>query len=38
MDGRRMLQGQFETLVEKGYDIIAVGSPFMKGRKEKMSS
>lgn len=33
MDGRRILQHQFETLVEKGYDIIAVGSPFLKGRR-----
>ncbi len=29
MDGRRMLQGQFAELQEKGYDIIAVGSPFL---------
>ncbi len=27
MDGRRMLASQFEDLVKKGYDIIAVGSP-----------
>jgi len=33
MDGRRMLQGQFEMLSEKGYDIIAVGSSFIKGKR-----
>ncbi|MDD2757927.1 MAG: nucleotide sugar dehydrogenase [Patescibacteria group bacterium] len=31
MDGRRMLAGQFESLADLGYDIIAVGSPFVKG-------
>jgi len=33
MDGRRMLAGQFEELAAMGYDIIAVGSPFYKGKK-----
>lgn len=33
MDGRRMLAGQFEDLSSLGYDIIAVGSPFIKGKK-----
>jgi len=32
MDGRRMLRDQFEELNQKGYDIIAVGSPFLKGK------
>lgn len=33
MDGRRILQGQFADLQNSGYDIIAVGSPFMFGNK-----
>lgn len=33
MDGRRMLSGQFDKLQNLGYDIIAVGSPFLKGKK-----
>ena len=33
MDGRRMLTSQFSDLMAKGYDIIAVGSPFMPGKK-----
>lgn len=33
MDGRRMLAGQFEELADLGYDIIAVGSPFYKGKR-----
>lgn len=32
MDGRRMLAAQFDELQNLGYDIIAVGSPFLKGR------
>jgi len=32
MDGRRMLADQFEDLSEKGYDIISVGSAFIKGK------
>lgn len=32
MDGRRMLVDQFEELQNLGYDIIAVGSPFLKGK------
>lgn len=31
MDGRRMLAAQFDELQNLGYDIIAVGSPFLKG-------
>ncbi len=31
MDGRRMLQGQFAELQKMGYDILAVGSPFIQG-------
>ncbi len=31
MDGRRIMQGQFAELQALGYDIIAVGAPFMKG-------
>lgn len=34
MDGRRMLAHRFEELSQKGYNIIAVGSPFIKGKKE----
>lgn len=30
MDGRRMIQDQFEDLSKKGYTIIAVGSPLFK--------
>jgi UDPglucose 6-dehydrogenase len=33
MDGRRMLSSQFDELQNLGYDIIAVGSPFLKGKK-----
>lgn len=33
MDGRRMIQDQFEALVKKGYSVIAVGSPFMGNKK-----
>ncbi|HRH23594.1 MAG TPA: nucleotide sugar dehydrogenase [Candidatus Magasanikbacteria bacterium] len=33
MDGRRILQHQYEKLVEEGFSIIAVGSPFMSGVK-----
>lgn len=33
MDGRRMLQGQYSDLQAKGYDIVAVGSPFIQGVK-----
>ncbi len=32
MDGRRMLSAQFDELQNLGYDIIAVGSPFLKGK------
>lgn len=32
MDGRRMLQHKYDELQEKGYSIIAVGSPFLKGK------
>ena len=31
IDGRRMMP-DYETLVEKGYDFLAVGSPFMPGK------
>lgn len=31
MDGRRMLQHKYDELQNKGYNIIAVGSPFLKG-------
>lgn len=33
MDGRRMLTGRFNELAAAGYDIIAVGSPFIPGKK-----
>ncbi|MBP6859502.1 MAG: UDP-glucose/GDP-mannose dehydrogenase family protein [Candidatus Magasanikbacteria bacterium] len=33
MDGRRILQGRFESLQKKGYSIISVGSPFLPGNK-----
>ncbi len=33
MDGRRMLQHRYEDLQKNGFNIIAVGSPFMKGNK-----
>ncbi|MEK7625375.1 MAG: nucleotide sugar dehydrogenase [Patescibacteria group bacterium] len=33
MDGRRIIHGSYESLAENGYDIIAVGSPFIKGKK-----
>jgi hypothetical protein len=32
MDGRRMLAHQYSDLQNKGFDIIAVGSPFIKGK------
>ena len=32
MDGRRILSHQFDELQNLGYDIIAVGSPFLKGK------
>lgn len=32
MDGRRIAQHQFATLQEKGYSVIAVGSPFLAGK------
>ncbi len=32
MDGRRILQSQYNSLQADGYDIIAVGSPFLKGK------
>jgi UDPglucose 6-dehydrogenase len=32
MDGRRMLQHFYKDLQEAGYDIIAVGSPFLQGK------
>jgi UDPglucose 6-dehydrogenase len=31
MDGRRMLQHRYNDLQQAGFDIIAVGSPFIKG-------
>lgn len=33
MDGRRMLQNQYNDLQDSGFDIIAVGSPFLKSKK-----
>lgn len=33
MDGRRILHDHFSSLQKKGFDIIAVGSPFFEGRK-----
>jgi len=33
MDGRRMLQHRYQDLQEAGFDIIAVGSQFLKGKK-----
>ncbi len=33
MDGRRMLQHRYEDLQSAGFDVIAVGSPFIKGKK-----
>ncbi len=33
MDGRRMLQHRYDDLQKAGFDIIAVGSPFIKGSK-----
>jgi UDPglucose 6-dehydrogenase len=33
MDGRRMLQNQYHDLQNYGFDIIAVGSPFLKAKK-----
>lgn len=33
MDGRRILSHQYKELQEKGYNIIAVGSPFLEGKK-----
>ena len=32
MDGRRMLAGQLDKMRDLGYDVIAVGSPFYKGK------
>lgn len=32
MDGRRMLQHRFQDLQAAGFDVIAVGSPFIKGK------
>jgi UDPglucose 6-dehydrogenase len=32
MDGRRMLQAHYSELAEAGYDVVAIGSPFMKGK------
>jgi UDPglucose 6-dehydrogenase len=32
MDGRRMLEDKFVELSHQGYDIISVGSPFLKGK------
>jgi len=32
MDGRRMLRHKYDELQNKGYNIIAVGSPFLKGK------
>lgn len=32
MDGRRMLQAYYTDLQKAGFDIIAVGSPFIKGK------
>ena len=32
MDGRRMLQQRYDDLQQVGYNIIAVGSPFIKGK------
>ena len=32
MDGRRILQHKYDKLQSKGYNIIAVGSPFLKGK------
>jgi len=32
MDGRRMLQHKYGELQKAGFDIIAVGSPFIKCR------
>lgn len=33
MDGRRMLSHRYADLQRVGYDIVAVGSPFIKGKK-----
>ncbi|HAT03310.1 MAG TPA: UDP-glucose/GDP-mannose dehydrogenase family protein [Candidatus Magasanikbacteria bacterium] len=33
MDGRRMLQHRYIDLQKAGFDIIAIGSPFLKGKK-----
>ena len=33
MDGRRMLQHRYDDLAAAGFDVIAVGSPFLKGKK-----
>jgi len=35
MDGRRMLSQQYDDLQIVGFDIVAVGSPFIKGKKIK---
>ncbi len=31
MDGRRIISANYQELVTQGYDVIAVGSPFLKG-------
>ncbi|HYE59939.1 MAG TPA: nucleotide sugar dehydrogenase [Candidatus Kapabacteria bacterium] len=32
LDGRRMIHGAYTMLQQKGFDLLAVGSPFMKGQ------
>jgi hypothetical protein len=32
MDGRRMLVNDYAMLQENGYDVLAVGSGFLKGK------
>ncbi len=32
LDGRRMLQHRYDDLVKAGFDVVAVGSPFLKAR------
>lgn len=34
MDGRRIIHNRYDELVALGYNILAVGSPFMKGTKK----
>lgn len=36
MDGRRILQHRYNDLVDAGFSVIAVGSPFMKGKSESL--